>query len=97
MFQRSVIGIVCLLVLSFDGIASVYAFLGKKSEINATWGEVAIKGYDPVAYFTEGKPLKGDKQFETEWKGAKWRFANERHLALFKADPAAYAPQYGGY
>lgn len=97
MLQRSFITIACLFIVGFGGADSVNAFLGKKSKINASWGKVAIKGYDTVAYFTEGKPVKGDKQFETEWKGAKWRFANARHLALFKADPDAYAPQYGGY
>ena len=86
-----------ILLLIFCSAVSAGAFIGKKSEINTTWGKVAIKGTDPVAYFTEGKPLKGKKQFEFEWKGAKWRFANAKHLDMFKADPAAYAPQYGGY
>ena len=60
------------------------------------WG-VAIRGYDPVAYFTQGEPLKGSKTFRTEWNGAEWRFVNAEHLNLFNADPERYAPQYGGY
>ena len=68
-----------------------------KSRINTTWGGVAIKGYDPVAYFTQGKPVKGSDEFEFEWMDAKWRFSNARHLELFKSDPEKYAPQYGGY
>ena len=60
-------------------------------------GGVAIKGTDPVAYFTLGEPVKGIKDFEAEWNGAKWRFATAGHRDLFKADPEKYAPQYGGY
>lgn len=60
------------------------------------WG-VAIRGYDPVAYFTQGEPVEGSKTFRTEWNGAEWRFVNAEHLNLFNADPERYAPQYGGY
>jgi YHS domain-containing protein len=58
---------------------------------------VAILGYDPVAYFTEGKPVKGDPKYMHEWMGAKWQFASPSHLALFRSEPEKYAPQYGGY
>ncbi len=68
-----------------------------KSEINSNWRGVAIKGYDTVAYFTQGKPVKGESKFEYKWKDATWRFANVEHLELFKAEPEKYAPQYGGY
>lgn len=68
-----------------------------KDRVNTNWWGVALKGYDVVAYFEMGKAVKGDKDFEYKWQGAKWRFANARHLELFKADPEAYAPQYGGY
>lgn len=57
----------------------------------------AIKGYDPVAYFTEGNPLKGQSQFTLEWKGATWYFAFAENKKLFEEDPEKYAPQYGGY
>jgi YHS domain-containing protein len=60
-------------------------------------GEGAIRGYDPVAYFTEGKPVKGSAERTFEWKGETFRFASAEHLALFKAQPEKYAPQYGGY
>lgn len=59
--------------------------------------DVAILGYDPVAYFTAGRPVKGDPAFAFEWMGAKWLFASQSHRDLFRADPAKYAPQYGGY
>lgn len=58
---------------------------------------VAIRGYDTVAYFTQGGPVEGSESFTTEWEGATWRFASQDNLDLFKADPAKYAPQYGGY
>ncbi|MCW5771714.1 MAG: YHS domain-containing protein [Rhodospirillaceae bacterium] len=57
----------------------------------------AIRGYDPVAYFTQGKAVKGDPKFSAEYKGAVWHFASAAHRDAFKADPAKYAPQYGGY
>ncbi|MEM7357764.1 MAG: YHS domain-containing (seleno)protein [Pseudomonadota bacterium] len=57
----------------------------------------AIKGYDTVAYFTEGKPVKGDEEFSTEYNEATWLFSSQENLDLFKADPEKYAPQYGGY
>lgn len=59
--------------------------------------DFAILGYDPVAYFTDGRPVKGNPAYTYEWKAAKWRFASQSHLDLFKADPEKYAPQYGGY
>ena len=57
----------------------------------------AIRGYDPVAYFTAGKPIRGNDQFVFEWNNAKWYFASKQNLELFKTNPAKYAPQYGGY
>ncbi|MDN2482814.1 YHS domain-containing (seleno)protein [Vibrio agarivorans] len=57
----------------------------------------AIKGYDPVAYFTQGKPVKGDADFVYEWNDAKWYFASKQHLEAFMSNPEKYAPQYGGY
>jgi YHS domain-containing protein len=59
--------------------------------------KVAIKGYDPVAYFTEGKPIEGSSNFETKWMGATWRFASAANRDAFVKDPQKYAPQYGGY
>ena len=60
-------------------------------------GDTAILGYDTVAYFTAGKPVKGSDSFVAAWMGAKWKFASQAHLDLFKAAPEKYAPQYGGY
>lgn len=57
---------------------------------------VAIRGYDPVAYF-EGAPAAGSDAFSHEWKGARWKFSSERNLQRFIADPERYAPQFGGF
>ncbi|MFQ5935037.1 MAG: YHS domain-containing (seleno)protein [Acidiferrobacterales bacterium] len=57
----------------------------------------AIRGYDPVAYFTKGKPVKGSQQYSLEWNGAKWYFASAENRDRFKVNPTQYAPQYGGY
>jgi len=57
----------------------------------------AIRGYDPVAYFTIGEPTRGSDQFTASWQGATYKFASAANLALFKEEPEAYAPQYGGY
>jgi len=57
----------------------------------------AINGYDPVAYFTEGKPVKGKEEFTYNWNGAMWHFASAQNRDKFKASPEKYAPQYGGY
>jgi YHS domain-containing protein len=58
---------------------------------------VAVGGYDTVAYFTDKKPVKGIASIAVEHQGATWWFATEANKALFVADPARYAPQYGGY
>jgi YHS domain-containing protein len=57
----------------------------------------AILGYDAVAYFTDNKAVKGNPKFESEYEGAKYYFASVEHKALFDANPAKYAPAYGGY
>jgi YHS domain len=58
---------------------------------------IAVGGYDPVAYFTDGKPVAGSKDITLDHEGAVWRFASAANRDAFKADPARYAPQYGGY
>lgn len=58
---------------------------------------VAIRGYDTVAYFTAGKPVKGKSSLKTKWNGSTWYFSSQANLDKFKANPAKYAPAYGGY
>ena len=63
----------------------------------SSFSSLAVSGYDPVAYFTRGKPVEGSGDHEYEWNGATWRFSSAENLETFKADPEKYAPQYGGY
>ena len=58
---------------------------------------LAIKGYDPVSYFTDGKPTRGSPEIEYEWDGLRYRFARAEHRELFKAEPRRYAPQFGNF
>jgi YHS domain-containing protein len=58
---------------------------------------VAIRGYDPVAYFKDSKPVKGSPQFSAQWMGATWQFSTAENRDSFKQAPEKYAPQFGGY
>lgn len=58
---------------------------------------VAIKGYDPVAFHTQNKAVKGDETYSFDWNGATWQFASSDNLELFQTSPDKYAPQFGGY
>ena len=61
------------------------------------FGDVAIRGYDTVAYFTRGEAVEGSREFSHRWLGATWQFASAEHRDLFAADPVKFAPQYGGH
>ncbi|MEN9712790.1 MAG: hypothetical protein RLY90_1051 [Pseudomonadota bacterium] len=63
----------------------------------ALFSNLAVGGYDTVAYFTEGRPIKGDAHFFTQYEGVQWRFSSAKNRALFLENPQKYAPQYGGY
>lgn len=58
---------------------------------------IAIRGYDPVAYFTEGAPVEGSSEHTYGWNGVTWQFSSSENQQLFASNPEAYAPQYGGY
>lgn len=60
-------------------------------------GGVAIGGYDPVAYFTDGRAIVGSDQYRLKWRGVIWMFASAAHLEAFEMNPSAFAPQYGGH
>jgi hypothetical protein len=73
------------------------AAVANAGEINTGYfGDVAIKGYDPVAYFTDHKAIHGFDAISYDWLGATWRFSSDEHRRLFTASPISYAPQYGG-
>lgn len=61
------------------------------------FGDVAIKGFDPVAYFTQNEAVEGSAKYSHHWLGATWHFASAENRDLFIKEPAKYAPQYGGY
>ncbi len=92
-----------LLVLSvFSGIAYAGAPEINTLDKEGVFGKfkhngIAIRGYDTVAYFTEGKAVEGSANITTQWQGATWQFSSEEHKELFVAAPEKYAPQYGGY
>ena len=58
---------------------------------------LALGGYDPVAYFRMSRPVEGDRDIFTDYRGARWVFATEEHRRLFRQDPEKYTPKYGGY
>lgn len=64
--------------------------------VAAETAPLAIKGYDPVAYFTVGKAVRGVPQIEHEWDEHRYRFSRAQHRELFQADPVRYAPQFAG-
>lgn len=68
-----------------------------QSPVNMGHGGIAIRGYDAVAYFTDGKPVRGVSKYSYEWRHATWYFSNAAHRDMFAADPGKYMPAYGGY
>ena len=73
------------------------AFGQNKSLLNVDKQGVAIQGYDPVAFFTQNKPVKGRPEFESKYNGARYLFATAEDKATFDANPAKYEPQFGGF
>src|SRR5215475_3926604 len=68
-----------------------------KTLLNLDKQGVAIQGYDPVAFFTQNKPVKGRPEFESKYNGARYLFASAEDKAAFDANPAKYEPQFGGF
>jgi len=83
--------------LAFTVAAPGVAFAKTAPVYTGTFSNVAVGGYDSVAYFTQGKPVQGSSQYKVTYNGAEFRFASAANLAKFKASPARYAPQFGGY
>ena len=86
-----------LLVAVAAALVAVSPALAVSPVNKSLLGGVAIDGYDPVAYFTAGRPVEGSKEHSFEWEGATWRFASAENRGLFAKEPGKYAPQYGGY
>jgi YHS domain-containing protein len=90
--KKSIVAITLLLmsVFSTNIFAAKPVYSGGKAR-------AAIRGYDPVAYFTQNQPVEGKQEFLLRHKGAKWLFSSQENLDAFKANPEKYMPQYGGY
>lgn len=90
-----------LIAVAFAAIASTAlatpAHADQAPVYTGILSRVAVGGYDPVAYFTDGRPVRGTTQFRITHQGYEYRFANAEHLAAFRANPSRYVPQYGGY
>ena len=89
-------GVVGLVVVVAGGILA-FPTSREFPAYNVDTDDIAIHGYDPVAYFTEGQPTKGREKFEYVWQDARWHFASAGNRDLFEANPVRYSPQYGGY
>jgi YHS domain-containing protein len=92
------------LIAGFIGVSLLLAFSGPTSAgsvppvaaVNTSDG-IALKGYDPVAYFTENQPTRGLDEYVYRYNGVTYRFVSAQNLKRFRADPDKYLPQYGGY
>lgn len=97
--SRALLAALGLLVAS-TAIPSAPAFAvvpDSISAVNTDEQGIALHGYDPVAYFTVGAPTKGNASLTATYDGASYHFANAENLAKFKANPEAFAPQFGGF
>jgi len=96
--NRYIMGALCALALCFGAISAQAASDNPIEQIvNSTSRGVAIDGFDPVAYFTEGKATKGDPAYRANHLGRVWLFATAENRDLFTSDPVAYAPQNNGW
>ena len=78
-------------------LAATFALVCFPLAAAADAARVVLKGYDPVAYFTEGKPVKGDPRYAYDWDEGRYHFASAKHRDMFVGNPEKYAPQFGGY
>ncbi|OYU68231.1 MAG: YHS domain protein [Cytophagaceae bacterium BCCC1] len=87
--MKAIITGIIALIISLNTFAQSISFTNTDGK--------AIKGYDPVAYFTEQKAIEGKTELVYEWNGSKWLFSSQANLDAFKVDPEKFAPQYGGF
>lgn len=92
-----VLKLMSLALLAAAVPAAVPAASTPAPEISVEADHLAVRGYDVTAYFLQGKPVRGSKEHQLQYKGATWQFTSDDSLAKFKADPAAFEPQFGGY
>lgn len=85
-----------LLILSACATPGKVSVTKPVPALNAPTG-VALQGYDPVAYFRDGRPISGVDAYTYQWRGVQWKFSSPEHQTAFAAEPERYAPQFGGY
>ncbi len=78
-------------------LGTSFSLMAADIDMSVDDNDLAIKGYDPVAYFTDAGAVQGNPQFSATYKNAIYHFASSENRDQFKADPQAFAPQYGGY
>ncbi|MDE2380126.1 YHS domain-containing (seleno)protein [Bradyrhizobium sp.] len=93
----SLVAGICLVGPSPGGVWSAAQAATTERVVVNRFSGVAIEGFDPLAYFIDGKPAQGSAEFEASQAGAVWRFQNEGNRASFLAHPEVYGPQFGGY
>jgi len=95
--MKKIFGLLLLTVLSFGATSAQNLTDFHKKDYNLDKSGLAIEGYDPVAYFISNKAMEGNKDITLTLDGITYRFANAQDKELFKANPAKYQPQYGGW
>jgi YHS domain-containing protein len=97
--RRSVLPLTLLLLVCLAvGASLAPAQQSQKASVFTDFrSKLALDGYDPVSYFKQGKPTKGNPAHAVTWNGASWHFSSAENRAAFEANPQAYAPQFGGY
>ena len=93
----NIFAIALLVTSAFAFAQSTTAPSAAKRYLNLDWHGVALHGYDPVAYFTQNKAIKGDKNISSTYEGATYQFASQEDKETFEKDPAKYEPQFGGF
>jgi YHS domain-containing protein len=98
-FNRAKLGL--FFIIGVGIAAAVWAVSMNHAEgvkpVNAETNNLAVRGFDTVAFFTDKKLTRGKAEFVYDWLGAKWQFSSAENLDLFKQNPEKYAPQFGGY
>lgn len=93
--RRLILPVIAVFALIAGPLSATSA--SAKDPVYQSFFGTAIDGTDPVAYFTEGRPVEGSSDYTHDWNGASWRFASAENRDKFAAEPERYAPQYGGY
>jgi YHS domain-containing protein len=86
-----------LLVIALLAVTSTFAFAVNKTLVNVDKTGLGIKGYDPVAYFTESRPVMGNPQFVSTYNDVRYQFASSENKSKFDSNPSMYEPQFGGF